>query len=155
MSWRRGQCYSQDLRDRVLAAVDGGGAVYRMADIFGVSVSYIYKALSRRRLTGDSGPNRNRGHRPRKLTPGQERALAARIAAEPDITLVRLQDWLLREQGVRLSNGAIWVAVDRLGLSFKKKPAGRRAGPPRRGHPPADLAGRPSLHRSGTPGLHR
>lgn len=145
MSWRRGQRYSQDLRDRILAAVDGGGRVYQVAEIFGVSVSYIYKALSRRRETGDSGPNPNRGHRPRKLTPGQEAALAERIAAEPDITLARLQAWLESAHGVRLSNGAIWAAVDRLELSFKKKPAGRRAGPARRGRAPAALAGRPGL----------
>ncbi len=145
MSWRRGQRYSQDLRDRVLAAVDGGRPVYRVSETFRVSVSYIYKALSRRRATGDSGPNPNRGHRPRKLTPAQEQALAARIAAEPDITLVRLQDWLMAEHGVRLSNGAMWAAVERLGLSFKKKPAGRRAGSPRRDRPATDLASRAAL----------
>ena len=55
----------------------------------GVSVAYIYKALARRRRTGDSGPSPNRGHRPRKLTPELERALAARIGEEPDITRVR------------------------------------------------------------------
>lgn len=145
MFWRRGQRYSQDLRDRILAAADGGDRVYQVAETFGVSVSYIYKALSRRRETGDSGPNPNRGHRPRKLTPGQEEALAVRIAAEPDITLARLQAWLESDHGVRLSNGAIWAAVDRLDLSFKKKPAGRRAGAPRRGRAPAALAGRPGL----------
>jgi len=112
-----------------------------------VSISYIYKALIRRRLTGDSGPNRNRGHRPRKLTAAQERALAARIAAQPDITLARLQDWLWAEHRVRLSNGAIWTAVNRLGLSFKKKPARQRAGSARRGRPAAGLAGGAALRR--------
>ena len=147
MTWRRGQCYSQDLRDRVLSSVDDGTPVYRTAKLFRVSVSYIYKAVDRRRRTGDSGPNPNRGHRPRILTPGQEQALAARIAAEPDITLARLQAWLLAEHGVRLSNGAIWAAVQRLDLSFKKKPAGRRAGAPRCGRPAPGLAGGSALHR--------
>lgn len=121
MPWRRGQWSSQDLRDRVLSAVDAGTPVYPVAKSFAESVSYIYKALSRRRTTGDSGANPNRGHRPRKLTPAQEPALAARIAAAPDITLARLQDWLLAEHAVRLSNGAMWAAVQRLGLSFKKR----------------------------------
>ena len=128
MTWRRGQNYSQDLRDRVLAAVDAGMAVRQAAPLFRVSISFIYKALIRRRRTGDAGPNRNRGHRGRKLTPPQEAALAKRIRAEPDITLARLQGWLVDEQGVRLSNGAIWTAVRRLGFSFKKKPGGQRAG---------------------------
>ena len=76
--WRRGRSYAQDLRSRVLAAVDGGMAVRQAAPLFRVSVSYIYKALIRRRATGDSNANRNRGHRPRKLSPEQEAALAAR-----------------------------------------------------------------------------
>ncbi len=63
MGWRSGQSYSQDLRDRVIGAVDGGMAVRQAAVTFGVSIAYIYKALIRRRLTGDSGPNPNRGHR--------------------------------------------------------------------------------------------
>lgn len=61
MNWRSGQSYSQDLRDRVLGAVDGGQPVRQVAAIFGVSVSYIYKALIRRRVTGDSRPNPNVG----------------------------------------------------------------------------------------------
>ena len=121
MAWRRGQSYSQDLRDRVLAAVDGGTPVYAVARTFGVSVSYIYKALTRRRLTGDSGPNPNRGHHPRTLTPEQEQALAARLRAEPDITLARLRAWLAEVHGVTISTGALWNAVDRLGLTHKKR----------------------------------
>lgn len=125
MSWTRGQAYSQDLRDRVLASVDGGLGAYKAAALFNVSVSCIYKALDRRQSTGDSEPNRNRGHRPRKLSAEQESALAAHIKAHPDITLARLQDWLVAEHRVRLSGGAIWSAVDRLGLSFKKNLARR------------------------------
>ncbi len=34
MSWHRGQSYSQDLRDRVMAAVDGGMGVYDAAPPF-------------------------------------------------------------------------------------------------------------------------
>ena len=49
MAWRQGQSYSDDLRSRVLAAVDGGMAVRAAASVFQVSISYIYKALIRRR----------------------------------------------------------------------------------------------------------
>ena len=84
-------------------------------------MSYIYKALIRRRRTGEVNASARRGHRPRKLSPAQEAALAAHIAAHPDITLAALQAWLLAEHGVRLTNGAMWSAVDRLGLSFKPK----------------------------------
>ena len=128
MVWRQGQSYSQDLRARVLAAIDDGMAARAAARVFRVSVSYIYKALIRRRRTGEVSSSVRRGHRPRKLTPAQEAALAAHIAAYPDITLAALQTWLAGEHAVRLSNGAVGSAVDRLGLSFKK----RHCAPPSR-----------------------
>jgi transposase len=117
MAWRQGQSYSEDLRARVLAAIDGGMAARSAARVFRVSVSYIYKALIRRRRTGEVSASSRRGHRPRKLTPAQEVALAAHIATHPDITLAALQTWLAGEHAVRLSNGAMWLAVNRLGLS--------------------------------------
>ena len=43
-----GVAYLQDLRERVMAAVDGGLGVYSAAPMFRVSVSYIYKTLGRR-----------------------------------------------------------------------------------------------------------
>jgi transposase len=39
-----GKAYSQDLRERVMAAVDAGTGAYAVASFFRVSVSYIYKA---------------------------------------------------------------------------------------------------------------
>ena len=42
-----GKPYSQDLRERVIAAVDTGTGAYVAAPLFQVSVSYIYKALIR------------------------------------------------------------------------------------------------------------
>ena len=47
--------YSNDLRSRVLAAVDGGVPVRQVAALLRVSVSYIYKALIRRRRMGEKG----------------------------------------------------------------------------------------------------
>ena len=121
MVWRQGQSYSEDLRARVLGAVDGGMAARAAAELFRVSVSYIYKALIRRRRTGQVTASLRRGHWPRKLSPAQEAALEAQIETHPDLTLAALQAWLLAEHGVRLSNGAMWSAVARLGLSFKKR----------------------------------
>jgi transposase len=48
-----GKPYSQDLRQRVIAAVDTGTGAYVAAPLFRVSVSYVYKALIRRRVTGE------------------------------------------------------------------------------------------------------
>jgi transposase len=144
MAWRRGRSYSEDLRGRVLAAIDGGMAARAAAAVFRVSVSYIYKALIRRRRTGEVSASSRRGHRPRKLTPAQEAALAAHIEAHPDVTLATLQSWLVNEHAVRLSNGAMWSAVARLGLSFKKRRSGRPSRIVRMSPPGAGSGGRRS-----------
>jgi hypothetical protein len=62
------------------------------------------------------------------LAAGQGGFGGAERMRHPDMTLTALQTWLAGEHEVRLSNGAMWSAVDRLGLSFKK----RRSAPPSR-----------------------
>src|SRR6202521_3816564 len=159
MAWRQGQCYSQDLRARVLVAVDGGMAARAAAAVYRVRVSYIYKALIRRRRTGEVSASPRRGHTARKLSSVQEAALGARIESHPGLTLAALQPWLLAEHGVRLSNGAMWSAVARLGLSFKKRRYARasktarmwrRGGASGRGGGPSSIP--PTLSSSPRPG---
>src|ERR1700754_535449 len=73
-----GVAYSQDLRDRVMAAVDGGLSVYAAAPLFRVSVSYIYKALGRR-ATGDVTAHKSGGGPKPKLAAYDE-ALRTQVA---------------------------------------------------------------------------
>lgn len=114
-----GKPYSQDLRERVIAAVDGGARVYGAAPLFQVSVSYIYKALIRRRLTGETTA-RASGGGPKPKLAAHDDALRARIAAEPDITLAELRAWLLAERGIKVSTGCLWNRLQFLGLPLKK-----------------------------------
>ena len=86
MSWRQGQPYSQDLRERVLAAVDGGMPVYEAAPVYRVSVSYIYKALARRRETGETTARPQRSHTPPVLL-DYYRAIEERVEQRCDDTL--------------------------------------------------------------------
>jgi transposase len=114
-----GAPYSPDLRERVIAAVDGGLGAYSSATLFRVSVSYIYKALGRRRATGETTARASgRGPAP-KLAPF-DAALRARVAEEPDITLVELQSWLLSEHATKVSVGCLWKQLRRLELTLKK-----------------------------------
>ncbi len=89
MAW----AYSQDLRDRVLAAVDEGLPVYQAAPLYRVSVSFIYKLLARREQTGLTGPSATKGHRPRKLA-GHEQTLRRYVEEHNDATLHEIQEWL-------------------------------------------------------------
>ena len=77
--------YPNNLRSRVLAAVDGGVPVRQVAALLRVSVSYLQGSLPC-------------GRPPRKLA-DHEQALLTRLGAEPDATLAELRDWLAAERG--------------------------------------------------------
>ena len=53
MAWRSGQSCSRDLQERFLAAVDGGLPATAVTERV-VSRSFIYVALKRRRVTGET-----------------------------------------------------------------------------------------------------
>jgi transposase len=137
MSRKRGEEYSQDLRDRVLEAP---GAIREVAERFGVSPSYVSKASSRLRLTGQR-TTKPRGGQRRPILEGREDLLRERVAAVPDATLAELQSWLLEAHGIKISTGALWNTLDRLDLSFKKNRARHRTGAARRPGGTASLAG--------------
>jgi transposase len=126
MVWKSGQSYSSDLRSRVLAAIDGGSPARAVAQLFQVSVSYIYKALARREATGESEARPQRNHQALKLA-GHHEAIAAEVAGRPDVTLEELRAWLLATHGVPASLGLMHKTLARLGLTLKKSRAGRRS----------------------------
>ena len=119
MAWRSGQSYSEDLRERVLAAVDGGMGAYEAASLFRVSVSYIYKALGRQQASGETAARQRLGRPGQKLAALHE-ALRARVRAEPGARLAELRLWLLAEHGSSVSTGCLWTALDRLDLTHKE-----------------------------------
>jgi transposase len=114
-----GRAYSQDLGERVMAAVDSGTGAYAAASIFRVSVSYIYKALGRRKRTGETSARPWAGG-PRPKLAVYDEAFCARIMSEPDMTLAELQAWLLAEHDVKVSIGCLWKRLRQLGLTLKK-----------------------------------
>jgi transposase len=126
MGWVSGQAYSEDLRARVLAAVDRGGRVYEIAPLFEVSVSYIYKALARRRVHGIETALPKVGRPGRKLDRHLD-ALATHVAAHPDATLAELVEWIERERDVKVCVATMWATLDALGFSRKKRPATPRS----------------------------
>jgi transposase len=121
MAWRRGQAYSQDLRDRILVAV---GSAREVAARFGVSVSYVIKAKQRRDRFDETAARPQRSHTPRRLARWHE-AIRAHVRAHPDATLDELRAWLLDAHGIRVSMGLMWNTLDRLRLTLKKNCCGR------------------------------
>jgi transposase len=126
MAWRSGQSYSADLRMRVLAAIDGGGSAKAVAQLFRVSVSYIYKALAGRSATGETEA-RPQGNRQTLKLAGHHPAIQAEVARRPDVTLDELRVWLSATHQVTASLGLMHNTLARLGLTLKKRRGGPRS----------------------------
>ena len=60
---------SNDLRERVVAAIVGGDSCRSVASRFGVAVSSVVKWSQRYRATGSVAPGKVGGHRKRVLEP--------------------------------------------------------------------------------------
>jgi transposase len=119
MLWRHGKSYSQDLRERVFAAADDGERVGRIATTLRVSVSYVSKVLSRRRLTGQKTARPQRCHVVPKLSSLQP-AILAQVTSRPDATIAELRAWLLETHKISASTGLMNKTLAALDLTFKK-----------------------------------
>ena len=109
---------SNDLRERVVAAVGGGESCRSVAARFGVAVSSVEKWSQRQRATGSVAPGRMGGHRKRVLEPHRV-FLAERLGQGPHLTLHGLKAERAA-RGVTVSHDAIWRFLRREGLRFKK-----------------------------------
>ena len=126
MAWKSGKPYAQDLRDRVFLAADEAIPVGQIAERLSVSISYVSKVLSRRRLTGERAARPQRCHVPRKLAP-YHTAIQEQVKARPDATLEELRTWLLETHKVSASIKLIWETLAQLRLTLKKRPCTRRS----------------------------
>lgn len=113
---------SNDLRERVVRAVEAGEPCRSVSARFGVSVSSAVRWSQRHRETGCVAPAQMGGYRRRVLEPHRA-FIAERISQTPHLTLHGLKDELAA-RGVKVSHSTVWRFLRHEGLSFKKKPAG-------------------------------
>ena len=111
--------YSNDLRIRVLAALDTGLPRSDVVRTFQVSLATLKRYLKQRRETGHVIPKRPTG-RPAHKGPPLRAAIASRLAAFPDATLEDLCEWWDSESGVRVSTATMSRAIKRAGWTRKK-----------------------------------
>jgi|SRR6185312_2041319 len=119
-----GAAYSQDLRDRVLAAFDRGMSTKPIAKLFDVSPAWARRVKQRRRESGEVKPRAMGGVRVVKVDMNRLREL---VRQQPDATISELHERL----GASCGESAVGMALGRLGLTFKK----RRSMPPNRTGP--------------------
>jgi transposase len=120
---------SQDLRLRVVEAVQAGASRRQAAARFGVGVSSAIRWVRAWREQGEVRARRQGGDRRSHRIEAEAGFLLGEIEQTPDVTLAELQA-LLRDRGMPVGIGSLWRFFDRRGISFKKNRARRRAGSP-------------------------
>ena len=130
---------SNDLRERVVAAVEAGASCRSAARRFGVAPSSAIKWLARWRERGDVSPGSSRG-RVRSPLHAHRHWLLEQVAGTPGLTLAEVRERLLQERGLAAGINAIWLFFRRVGISFKKNAVAIRAGQARRRAPTGELA---------------
>jgi len=119
--------YSNDLRERVVAAVAAGQSCRAVAATFGVSVASVVKWSQRHRRTGSVAPGKIGGHKPLKLE-AERSWILSRLAEQPDLSVRALADELAA-RGVVAGHVAVWNLLRSENLSHKKKRVRKRTEP--------------------------
>jgi transposase len=122
--------YSEDLRRRVVEAVEGGATIPEAAEEFGVGISSVVRFLRLHREAGSVSPSKFGGYKEYALAAHEER-VRRMVAEQPDITLAELRAKLAKEKVV-VGQSSIFRFLRHVNLTFKKKSARRRAGSSRR-----------------------
>lgn len=117
---------SQDLRMRIVLAREQGAGPTELCKRFSVSRSSVARLCKQYRRSGHCRPGKIGGHRKSRLAKHQGR-LKDWIGQTPDMTLEELQGQCRRKLGVKIGINALWHRLDKLGLSYKKNDARRRA----------------------------
>ena len=123
---------SQDLRFRVIAAVDGGMSRRAAADRFDIGVATAIRWI--RAWRDDARPTALpvggdvRSHRIEAFRD----IIFNAIEAQKDITLVELVDMLRGQHGAAFAVSTVWRFLDRHSVTFKKNGTRQRAGAARR-----------------------
>ena len=119
------KAYSLDLRQRVLsAALRGDRAIPEVAELFGVSMTFVNKMLRLHRAGEDLAPRPHGGGHTPRLGTRHHKLLRSAVASNNDATLGELREHLAARAGVAVSEATVSRALTRLGLPRKKKHEG-------------------------------
>ena len=117
---------SVDLRERVIAVIDGGLSRRQAAARFGVSVSSAIRWHTLARRSGNATPKRQGGDRRSGRIEAQAAVILDAVAKRSDITLAELRE-LLAGRGVSVGIATLWRFFARRKITLKKSPGMRRS----------------------------
>jgi len=109
---------SVDLRERILASYDQKeGTREEIAFRYRVSLGMVKKLLQQRRRTGDIHPRHQCAGRKPVIVDTHRRRMRELLAKKPDMTLKELR----LAVDLRCTLSAIHTALDKMGLTYKKR----------------------------------
>lgn len=125
-----GRALSIDLRERVVAAVEGGMSCRAAAARFGIGVSSAIRWRQQQLTRGHVKPGPPGGDVRSSAVESQRTFLLRLVEERPDLTLCEIRDELA-SRGIRASVAAVWRFFDRHGITRKKSRSTRpsRTGP--------------------------
>jgi transposase len=124
------RAYSQDLRDRVLRALERGERPTEIARRFEVSRVWVYQVRDCWQQDGRRSSLRVGGYR-RSCLAEMESELRGWIEAEADLTLAEICE-RVAGVGIQIKVPALWHQLDKWNLTLKKNPTRQRARAERR-----------------------
>src|SRR5258705_12244346 len=116
--------YGDDLRKRMVRAVEDGASVREAADIYDVAPSTVVKVHQRWRATGAVSAKPMGGDQRSHTIEAHSAVIMGLIQGQSDLTLLEICD-ALAAKGIKASRSALWRFFDRHDVSFKKKPRTR------------------------------
>jgi transposase len=125
MSGRRP--YSDDVRALMISEFEAGASRREAGRHVRVSPATAVRWVKQVELTGRV-ERRPAGRRSRSPLEAQTAWLLALVGREPDLTLEQIAERLAAELAVKTTKSSIDRFFGRHGISFKKNPAGGRAG---------------------------
>ena len=123
---------SEDLRGRVVAAVDGGLSRRAAAARFGVAAASAVRWVREWRETGTACARPQGGDQRSHRIEAWRDIIMAAIENQVDITLVELTALLREQHGASFAASTVWRFLDRHAVTIKKNSARQRAGAARR-----------------------
>jgi transposase len=123
-----GKTLSEDLRVRVIAAVEGGMSRNAAAARFGIAVATAVRWLRAWNETGATTAKPKGGDLRSQRIEAYGVVIFAAVEAQVDITLVELVELLRCEHGASFAPSTIWRFFARHGVTLKKNRARQRAG---------------------------
>src|ERR1700674_583533 len=114
-----GKPYSDDLRERVVAAIEAGHTREEVAELYNMALSTVGGFIKRKRETGSVSPDKFGGYKTFSLEP-HTYLVEELVGEQPDSTLAELQSRLAKEK-VEVSQSGISRFLRHINLTFKKK----------------------------------